>query len=48
MAVIDENIHIWELFGGRIFLGGGLHTGGERKGDRCWLFCLSLWFLGNK
>lgn len=48
VAVIDGNIYIWELFGGRIFLGGCLHTSGERKGDRCWLFCLGLWFPGNK
>lgn len=34
MVVIDENIYIWELFGGRAFLGDDLAVGGKRMEDK--------------
>lgn len=42
VVVIDKNIHIWELFASRLFLGGYLPVGGERKGDKVFAFLPGL------
>lgn len=42
MVVIDKNIPIWELFAGRLFLGGYLHMGGKTKGDKVLAFLPGL------